>query len=89
MKFPLHICPTVLPLITGLHTAIVAKIKDMAALSIFHDWSYYVLPPVKGNNLTLEVALTIWLDLYHVLKEEEAQFRKDNRGKGHKRGRTD
>ena len=27
--------------------------------------------------------------LYHSLKEEEAQFRKDNRGKGHTRGRTD
>ena len=150
----------------------------MALTSIFHDWSYYVLPPVKGNNLTLDVSLTIWLDppqaeslcrfqgnsrndglmnslqkateaqaqnitgsilevidywsikpemikilcqdkinavekqrsrkqpyltrdrlqrflldpigqLYHSLKEEEAQFRKESRGKGHKRGRTD
>ena len=178
MKFPLQICPTVLPQIPGLHAAIVAKVNDMAATSIFHDWSYYVLPPVKGNNLTLDVSLTIWLDppqaeslcrfqgnsrndslmnslqkateaqeqhstgamlavidywgikpemlkllrqdkidavekqrsrkqpyltgdrlqrflleptgqLYHVLKEEEAQFRKGNRGKGHKRGRTE
>ena len=31
MKFPLQICPTVLPQITGLYTAIVANIKNMAA----------------------------------------------------------